>query len=458
MSLNRIDKSQALRTEDELRALVEAIHESPQTIQETNWLEWKSSLDLGAAEGRFAVAKTILGFANRSVDQALLALEGTAYMVVGVEPGAAPGVPAFDHASLGQRIKTYADGPRWTPHYIEFSGVTVLVIVIEPPRAGDPMHTLQKEFSNSKTRHQAGAVFHRGVAHTEPAGPKEILMLGERLLQGVRQPDLELALCSISDPLTRLDPRHVEDWLNRHERHVRAKSGAPSPPPPQTPHSSLFGDLPGTSAWFSSVENSFRYGLYNSTEDRQEFDRRVEEYLDGLRQGSLVDNIVRNIVRSDKNKVYFLAGNLTDEPISGVQLTVVIPKTKLRVFTHPPVAERLSPLPKWPDAVRDNLRANWRAPALSHPYDFDPGAGSVVDSGETYEVTWNVGNLRPGEWSNDLEISIIAGPAAPDEIEVEMIARAMDRRRTTTEQVTITIGPNRWSVDDWFSAGESEVS
>jgi hypothetical protein len=86
-------------------------------------------------------------------------------MVVGVQPGAAPGVPAFDHATRRRRIKTYADGPRWTPHHVDFAGVTVLVIVIEPPRSGDPIHALQKEFSNDKTRHQAGTVFHRGAAH-----------------------------------------------------------------------------------------------------------------------------------------------------------------------------------------------------------------------------------------------------------------------------------------------------
>jgi hypothetical protein len=48
-----------------------------------------------------------------------------------VEPGTAAGVPNFDHATLGQKIKTYVDGPRWTPHYVAFSGVTVLVIVVE---------------------------------------------------------------------------------------------------------------------------------------------------------------------------------------------------------------------------------------------------------------------------------------------------------------------------------------
>jgi hypothetical protein len=135
MSLSNIDTTRDLRTPDELRELVEAIHNSPANAQETNWLDWKSSLDLGTPEGRFAVAKAILGFANRSVEQVHLKCVGVAYMVVGVEPGAALGVTPVDHASLAQRIKTYADGPRWTPHSVPFSGVEVLVIVVEPLRA-----------------------------------------------------------------------------------------------------------------------------------------------------------------------------------------------------------------------------------------------------------------------------------------------------------------------------------
>ncbi|OBF19477.1 hypothetical protein A5725_18160 [Mycobacterium kubicae] len=63
MSLSDIDTTRALRTEDELRGLVDAIYSAPTTEQETNWLEWKSTLNMGVVEGRFQVAKAILGLA-----------------------------------------------------------------------------------------------------------------------------------------------------------------------------------------------------------------------------------------------------------------------------------------------------------------------------------------------------------------------------------------------------------
>jgi Putative DNA-binding domain len=199
MSLKDIDKTRDIRTDDELRALVEAIHTSPANTQEAHWIEWKRTLDLSTREDQFKVAKAILGFSNRSVEHAKLACEGVAYMVVGVEPGNAEGVGEYDHAALGQALQRYVDRPRWTLHQFEYAGVTVLVVMVEAPRPGDTIHTLQKEFSNDKTRHYAGTVFHRGTAHTEPAGPKEVEMLCDRLLSGAR-PDLVLDMLPPLNP------------------------------------------------------------------------------------------------------------------------------------------------------------------------------------------------------------------------------------------------------------------
>jgi hypothetical protein len=189
MSLSTFDTTRASRTEDELRALAEAIHLSPVGTQETNWLEWKCS-DPTTPEGLFAVAKTLLGFANRAVAVAELVYDGVAYMVVGVEPGSTPGVPTFDHAKLGQKIKSYVDGPRWTPYYIDYSGVTVLVIVVEAPRPGDRIYCLMKEFTKGTTSYRRGTVFHRGTAQTEPAGPSEIDMLSDRYAASAIATDL----------------------------------------------------------------------------------------------------------------------------------------------------------------------------------------------------------------------------------------------------------------------------
>lgn len=285
-------------------------------------------------------------------------------------------------------------------------------------------------------------------------------MLGERLLHGARQPDLDLALVSATEPLTRLqvDRDQVQSWLTRHEAYVRANSGAPPPPTqPKTPQSpyeritglSGIGSLPG----YPSIGGAFMGDRFAKKEDQETFDRRVSAYLSQLRRGLLLGNLLRNIVRSDENKVAFSVGNVTDDPVSGVQLTVVVPNVGLHVHTSPPSVDPLPPLPKWPDSLRDSLGTRAAASMLSQQhYNFDPTAGAVSETADAYEVSWDVGDLRPGEWSGAMEVTVVAGPAAPEEVEVTMVARAMDRRRNATEKVTVSVGAELWTIDEWFVA------
>ncbi|QLL10298.1 hypothetical protein H0P51_17260 [Mycobacterium vicinigordonae] len=458
LTLGHLDKTRALRTEDELRDLVTAIYNSPTTTQETNWLEWKSALNLSVAEGRFSVAKAILGFANRSVSEAQRSCEGVAYMVVGVEPGNAPGVPTFDHATLGQRVKTYADGPRWMAHYVELADVTVLVIVVEAPRAGDHIHTLQKEFSNDRTRHQAGTVFHRGTAQTQPAGPKELAMLEERLLDGRRNPGLDLEFEAQAEPLTRLsaDIDEINDWLNRHEVYVRANSGEPPPPPPppRSPNPSI-GSLANLTSFVVPSSLGGMFGPQSATaEDGKEFNRRVEDYLARIRNG-VVDHMVRGVVESDENKVVFTVGNETDDSVTGVKLTAKIPRTSLVVRGSPPAVEPLPRrLPKWPDRGTDYLTEIQMAALAreTNNYVFDPREPSVVEKDTLFEATWDIGDLRPREWSDPLTLTIVAGPDAPSALDIELTASSLSHRCTKSWKTSVTVGAGTWTIDNFLDA------
>ena len=96
-----IDTSQALRTADELTALIRAIYDSDGAVdEETPWVEWKGTLPLDKPAGQFPIAKAILGFSNRDPERARTACDGVAYMVVGVGPGSVDGVTPVDGATL----------------------------------------------------------------------------------------------------------------------------------------------------------------------------------------------------------------------------------------------------------------------------------------------------------------------------------------------------------------------
>ncbi|KLO26478.1 hypothetical protein ABW16_19440 [Mycolicibacter heraklionensis] len=437
-----------MRTPDELLGLVEAIHNSPVGTQETNWLEWKNGLDISTTAGKFAIAKAILGFMNRSVEQAHLVCEGVAYVVIGVEPGAADGVASEDHAKLDQRLKTYVDGPRWTPFYVLFSRVEVLVIVVEPPRAGDQFHTLQKEFD----KYRAGTIFHRGAAQSAPAGPKEIQMLENRLLAGVRQPELDLTLTGVAEPLIRLsiEREQFEDWLRRHAAYVRATSGRPPEPPPRTPTGSPVDDVR-----ISELAMQM-FGRYADPRDAEEFEQRLNTYMSAVTR-RLLDNVLRNIVLDDDaNTVRFRVGNETDDPVTGVQLTVHIPKGGLIVRTAAPSVDELPP-PKWPEPLVNQLRIGTltRVPQSVPPYSHPitrPRSGSVVKTSDSFEVTWDLGDIRPHDWSRTVMVTVIPFPNAPERLNVELVARAMDRRGICTATTLLTIGSGTWAIDDFYDA------
>ncbi len=86
-----IDTSEPFLRPSQLEALTRAAA-SADAHDEHDWIEWKSSLELSSAEGKWHVAKQVLGFSNRTVETALRHAGGHAYLLVGVEPGAITGV------------------------------------------------------------------------------------------------------------------------------------------------------------------------------------------------------------------------------------------------------------------------------------------------------------------------------------------------------------------------------
>ena len=180
----------ALRSSGQIRALADAVYHAPPSQQETRRIEWKSTWDLrGSARDKSSAAKHILGFANRNVDIASRMFEGCAYVVAGVEPGNATGVPHEDSATLTAWLSGYlgTDGPVWSPHWVTSAGVTVLVLAIEAPLPGDPIHSLRKAYEGFAP----GRVFTRREGQTAEADPDELKMLQARLL--AKQSDAKLS-------------------------------------------------------------------------------------------------------------------------------------------------------------------------------------------------------------------------------------------------------------------------
>jgi hypothetical protein len=103
-----IPTARPLRTHAELAQLVAAIVKASPT-GETNWLEWKRTLDLSTKIAQGVIARTILGMANRTVATVMRSMGGCGYIVIGVEPGLVKGVTEVDPAQLVHTIQDYWD-------------------------------------------------------------------------------------------------------------------------------------------------------------------------------------------------------------------------------------------------------------------------------------------------------------------------------------------------------------
>ncbi|MFI1441823.1 helix-turn-helix domain-containing protein [Streptomyces fructofermentans] len=208
------DSSRAVVGLPERQLLIRAVL-SASAADETQWLEWKSSLDMDKAHGQFTVAKGILGFANRMPDVASRWAEGHAYLLVGVEPGNLCGTPQHDGANLFPWINKYAgESVRYDATYVPFdagSGVEqVLFVDVSPPQWGDSIHALQKTYQEF----QNGTIFVRLPSRTVPHRAVDIEALSTRLIRREHQMDIELAVADGAFSALHIDELRLEEMLD----------------------------------------------------------------------------------------------------------------------------------------------------------------------------------------------------------------------------------------------------
>jgi hypothetical protein len=180
-----VDTSSRFRTGEDHRALVEAVL-AADPLDEARWIEWKSNLDLSTREHQFKAAKTILGFANRTEEQADGWAEGYAYLLVGVEPGSLGGTTPLDTSVVDAKLRKWVGGgdrsPRWSPHWVTVNGSAVLIIEVGPPLPGDPLFPLRQQFESFRD----GTIFVRRQASSDPADAAEVLHLSDRAARSRR--------------------------------------------------------------------------------------------------------------------------------------------------------------------------------------------------------------------------------------------------------------------------------
>lgn len=167
----------------DLRKLIESVVRDA-SAQETDWLEWKSQADLSQRLWQARAARFILGAANRPRTSATGPNEGSAFLLLGIEPGQASGTNTVDPAVVEQGLVRFLgnSGPIHSLNYVTIGSTTVAVITVPQPMPGNRPYVARGSFSGERPEIQDGRIYIRRLGLTAEASAAEVdEMLQERV-------------------------------------------------------------------------------------------------------------------------------------------------------------------------------------------------------------------------------------------------------------------------------------
>jgi hypothetical protein len=362
-----IDVSRPARSYSERLALVKAVAGAPPSEPETDWLEWKSQLDVSSKAGAYAAARSVLGFGNRDPDHARRFAKGCAYLLAGVEPGNLAGVAVHDPADVEQWLNRFiAPGrPQWDVDYVDVGGKAVLFLTVEAPEWGDAPFTLQRALDG----YHAGAVYVRTRGKTDYATPADIERLTERAKRGDTSLNLELGLRKADASLqaVRLTSEMIDAWRTQEAARLKRRGAA------------------------NLVASSFIAG--GDLRDGEEYDAEVERYLaKAARRLRLL--AMRGVIEQDLAPLELRLTNPLEINFASVQVRVTLPGDVLAYFDDSDIEVDLSNLePPFPWG-RSMLGLPRVAPV--EPIDFFQTGARIDTEDGAVVVTLPPVDVRPG--------------------------------------------------------------
>lgn len=318
-----IDISRQFAGEARLVELVRYV-EASVPDNESEWLEWKSRLDMSKKEACFAVAKGVLGFLNRHPDVASRFAGGFAYFVVGAEAGSITGQDPIDNDIVVKKVTPFIGTvPSWRPNWVVVDGKSVLVIEVDPPKWGDRLHPLQKQFKDegSGRTFTAGQLFVRRSGGSHPVNPSELQMLEERF---VLRP-WRVTVRHIGEAPMRLSAsdRAIQEYVENERRRLIApveeeerRTRAATAPKSALATFDINPALPSLVAAVKGLQKE-------ETRTPQQYRDQLSAYVAEL-QGSLRRAASARLAKNDRADVRLVIENLVDDNLEDVRLELVI--------------------------------------------------------------------------------------------------------------------------------------
>lgn len=230
-----VDLSRAPRGELVAAELVAAIaaHGLLADLTERHYLELKGPENLNSKADKQKIAKFILGAANRSPERAAAAFEDYCVMVVGITKNGAEGIDPIETLELQKVIKPFLGeaGPRWDVVRVPVEGSTkqVLVILVDPPQAGQPAFICR----DNGDKLASGHVYFRDDGETRQATADEMDMLAARgVVRSGAPVDIAVSMVGPVVPVVVEETRTLEEYIAV-EREALINA-LPKPPKPTT--------------------------------------------------------------------------------------------------------------------------------------------------------------------------------------------------------------------------------
>ena len=420
-----VDISAPIRSLAHKRELVTAIYNAPASEQETDWLEWKSVVELTAKRWRAELARQTLGMANRDPEMVAKWAGGCGFVVVGVTPGSLDGTPVHDNAEIEAWLTPYIgrapNAPEWASDYVEVDGKQILIVTVEPPQLGQPAWPCRKTYTPDRNKGEDpkwavrdGAVYVRHQASTEESTSDDIEMLSRRAAgSGRRLGRISLTLAP-GCKAAAVDARQetIAEWETRERealklppRHPKLATAFPTD---KLAGSSLEASVNALAQLAAQMKDFPLAGFKPDTRTVQDYQAEVDGYIAKAIE-AMPGVLIRKTRQRRLGRIALSVRNSTDDPIHKLRVEVVIAAKGVMALTDDDVPD--ARLPKRPimlgearTSILDVMRVN--APDYSSflqtPAIRSIGAHVEIDNSNSTRLTFPAFDLY-AETSADLE-------------------------------------------------------
>lgn len=402
-----MDITRAPRGELVAAELVAAIagHGVLAELTERHYLELKGPENLNSKADKQKIAKFILGAANRSPERAAEAFEGYGVMVVGITKRGAEGVDPIETLELQRVIKPFLgeDGPRWDIVRVPIGESTkqVLVILVDPPRVGQPPFICR----NNGDKLASGHVYFRDDGETRQARADEMDMLWARgVAQSAAPVDIAVSIVGEVVPIVLDDTRTLEEYIAVERKALvnalpRQLNTTTATPGTSSGHDTALAELT------KRINSSIILGSIPEGRSKEDYLASIDEWEQRFR--AAWRKAVRGLAGYVLDATEVLIENRAKTFLHDLEVKLHL-AGEVRAVDHKELPRRIDAMKiklpdsprKWGPRQRDfgalGVNPVLYSPRSVVPRDFRPSSSTWKNSGSV-DISVRVGDLRPAD-------------------------------------------------------------